>query len=108
MISRPGPVLPGMNMTNASTARAGRREWIVLAVIALPCLLYSMDLSVLYPRGCVTRGEGRRSRAMSLPLRQIWGAAAVGCVLRWKNATAIVSTSARDEGPPAVLHPWPG
>lgn len=31
----------------ASGARAGRREWIGLAVIALPCLLYSMDLTVL-------------------------------------------------------------
>jgi MFS transporter, DHA2 family, multidrug resistance protein len=30
------------------TARAGRREWIGLAVIALPCLLYSMDLTVLF------------------------------------------------------------
>jgi len=48
MISRPGPVLPGMNTTNAPTARAGRREWIALAVIALPCLLYSTDLSVLH------------------------------------------------------------
>ena len=28
-------------------SRAGRREWIGLAVIALPCLLYSMDLTVL-------------------------------------------------------------
>jgi len=28
-------------------ARAGRREWIGLAVIALPCMLYSMDLTVL-------------------------------------------------------------
>ena len=27
--------------------QAGRREWIGLAVIALPCLLYSMDLTVL-------------------------------------------------------------
>ena len=27
--------------------RAGRREWIGLAVIALPCLVYSMDLTVL-------------------------------------------------------------
>ena len=27
--------------------RAGRREWIGLAVIALPCTLYSMDLTVL-------------------------------------------------------------
>jgi MFS transporter, DHA2 family, multidrug resistance protein len=34
---------------NAVTApRAGRREWIGLAVIALPCLLYSMDLTVLF------------------------------------------------------------
>src|SRR5688500_3510822 len=33
---------------NASSApRATRREWIGLAVIALPCLLYSMDLTVL-------------------------------------------------------------
>jgi DHA2 family multidrug resistance protein-like MFS transporter len=28
--------------------RAGRREWIGLAVIALPCMLYSMDLTVLH------------------------------------------------------------
>ncbi len=27
--------------------KATRREWIGLAVIALPCLLYSMDLTVL-------------------------------------------------------------
>lgn len=31
----------------AAPARAGRREWIGLAVIALPCMLYSMDLTVL-------------------------------------------------------------
>ena len=35
-------------MTPAETPQqAGRREWIGLAVIALPCLLYSMDLTVL-------------------------------------------------------------
>jgi DHA2 family multidrug resistance protein-like MFS transporter len=32
---------------NAAPARPGRREWIGLGVIALPCLLYSMDLTVL-------------------------------------------------------------
>jgi MFS transporter, DHA2 family, multidrug resistance protein len=33
---------------NPATARqAGRREWIGLAVIALPCLVYAMDLTVL-------------------------------------------------------------
>ena len=29
-------------------SKAGRREWVGLAVIALPCLLYSMDLTVLH------------------------------------------------------------
>jgi MFS transporter, DHA2 family, multidrug resistance protein len=29
------------------TARVGRREWAGLAVLALPCLLYAMDLTVL-------------------------------------------------------------
>lgn len=28
-------------------ARAGRRAWVALAVLALPCLLYSMDLTIL-------------------------------------------------------------
>jgi len=32
---------------NAQPRRATRREWIGLAVIALPCLLYAMDLTVL-------------------------------------------------------------
>ncbi|GII61122.1 MFS transporter [Sphaerisporangium krabiense] len=31
-----------------TTARAGRKEWIGLAVLVLPCLLVSMDLSVLF------------------------------------------------------------
>jgi MFS transporter, DHA2 family, multidrug resistance protein len=33
--------------TAIENPRAGRREWIGLAVIALPCLLYAMDLTVL-------------------------------------------------------------
>lgn len=28
-------------------AKAGRRAWVALAVLALPCLLYSMDLTIL-------------------------------------------------------------
>jgi DHA2 family multidrug resistance protein-like MFS transporter len=35
------------HVTDNTAPRAGRREWIALAVIALPCLLYSMDLTVL-------------------------------------------------------------
>jgi len=35
-------------LTNAATTpKAGRREWVGLAVIALPCLPYAMDLTVL-------------------------------------------------------------
>ncbi|HTF28045.1 MAG TPA: MFS transporter [Flavitalea sp.] len=34
-------------LTYNNPPRAGRREWIGLAVIALPCMLYSMDLTVL-------------------------------------------------------------
>ena len=31
----------------AGPTRATRREWLGLAVIALPCMLYAMDLTVL-------------------------------------------------------------
>ena len=34
-------------MTAVAPRKASRREWIGLAVIALPCLLYSMDVTVL-------------------------------------------------------------
>ena len=36
------PVNPGL-----PPSKAGRREWIGLAVLALPCVLYAMDLTVL-------------------------------------------------------------
>src|SRR3954469_8018672 len=41
--------MDGTELTDAS-ARAGmatRRDWLGLAVIALPCLVYAMDLTVL-------------------------------------------------------------
>ncbi len=34
-------------MSVPAPAKAGRREWIGLAVIALPCMVYAMDLTVL-------------------------------------------------------------
>src|SRR5207302_9122778 len=34
-------------MSVVTAGRAGRREWISLAVLTLPCLLYAMDLTVL-------------------------------------------------------------
>jgi hypothetical protein len=35
-------------MATKQPVRAGRREWIGLAVLALACVLYSMDLTVLH------------------------------------------------------------
>ena len=35
-------------MTAPTEPRAGRKEWIGLVVLSLPCLLYSMDLTVLH------------------------------------------------------------
>jgi DHA2 family multidrug resistance protein-like MFS transporter len=36
------------NLAAARPSRASRREWIGLAIIALPCVLYSMDFTVLH------------------------------------------------------------
>lgn len=35
-------------MTTTEIRQAGRREWIGLSVLALACLLYVMDLTVLH------------------------------------------------------------
>jgi MFS transporter, DHA2 family, multidrug resistance protein len=37
-----------MTTTTTDARTAGRREWIGLAVLALACLLYVMDLTVLH------------------------------------------------------------
>ena len=36
------------SITNSTPARAGRRQWIALAVLCLPLLIASMDVSVLF------------------------------------------------------------
>jgi DHA2 family multidrug resistance protein-like MFS transporter len=41
-------VSPALDPTTYAPPRAGRREWIGLAVLALACLLYVMDLTVLH------------------------------------------------------------
>jgi MFS transporter, DHA2 family, multidrug resistance protein len=41
------PVADPTTAATAAPALATRREWIGLAVIALPCLVYAMDLTVL-------------------------------------------------------------
>jgi MFS transporter, DHA2 family, multidrug resistance protein len=60
-------------MTMAQTQRAGRREWLGLAVIALPCLLYSMDLTVLYLAVPSLTAELEPSSAELLWITDIYG-----------------------------------
>jgi DHA2 family multidrug resistance protein-like MFS transporter len=60
-------------MTGAGVPLAGRREWLALAVIALPCLLYSMDLSVLYLALPSLTADLRPSSAGLLWITDIYG-----------------------------------
>ena len=62
--------------------RAGRREWIGLAVIALPCLLYSMDLTVLnLARPGDQRATSRRAARELLWIVDIYGFLVAGSLI---------------------------
>ena len=53
--------------------KATRREWIGLAVLALPCLIYSMDLTVLYLAIPSIAAELRPSAGQMLWIVDIYG-----------------------------------
>jgi DHA2 family multidrug resistance protein-like MFS transporter len=69
-----------MDVTVEST-RAGRREWIGLAVIALPCLLYSMDLEVLYLAVPSLTADLEPSSSQLLWITDIYGFLLAGCLI---------------------------
>jgi DHA2 family multidrug resistance protein-like MFS transporter len=60
-------------MTGAGAPTAGRREWVALGVIALPCLLYSMDLTVLYLALPSLTADLQPSSAQLLWISDIYG-----------------------------------
>jgi DHA2 family multidrug resistance protein-like MFS transporter len=60
-------------MTVPATVRAGRREWIGLAVLALACLLYAMDLTVLHLAVPSLSAELQPSSAQLLWITDIYG-----------------------------------
>jgi DHA2 family multidrug resistance protein-like MFS transporter len=61
--------------------RAGRREWIGLGVIALPCLLYSMDLTVLHLAVPHISEELKPSSAQLLWIIDIYGFLVAGALI---------------------------
>jgi hypothetical protein len=74
--------------------RAGRREWIGLGVLALPCLLYAMDLTL----GGAVAGQlrGPMGSALAEAARQAFGyglhvAFAICAVLTLAAAAAAVA-----------------
>src|SRR5215218_10656041 len=66
---------------SSQPARAGRREWIGLAVIALPCLLYSMDLTVLQLAVPQLSAELAPSSAQLLWIVDIYGFLVAGALI---------------------------
>jgi DHA2 family multidrug resistance protein-like MFS transporter len=67
---------------NANTPQlAGRREWIGLAVIALPCLIYSMDLTVLHLAIPELSADLKPSAAQLLWIIDIYGFLVAGSLI---------------------------
>ncbi|MGH2618372.1 MAG: MFS transporter, partial [Thermomicrobiales bacterium] len=65
----------------APVPKAGRREWIGLAVIALPCLLYSMDLTVLHLAVPALSADLKPSSSQLLWIIDIYGFLIAGSLL---------------------------
>ncbi|MCT8997210.1 MFS transporter [Chelativorans intermedius] len=61
--------------------RAGRREWIGLAVLALPCLLYSMDMTVLNLAVPALSVDLKPSSAQLLWIVDIYGFLVAGALI---------------------------
>jgi MFS transporter, DHA2 family, multidrug resistance protein len=61
--------------------RAGRRAWVGLAVIALPCLLYAMDLTVLNLAVPHLSADLRPSSAQLLWITDIYGFLVAGLLI---------------------------
>lgn len=65
----------------AATQTAGRKEWIGLAVIALPCILYSMDLTVLNLAVPALSADLKPSSTQLLWIMDIYGFLVAGLLI---------------------------
>jgi DHA2 family multidrug resistance protein-like MFS transporter len=75
---------------------AGRREWLGLGVLALACLLYSMDLSVLSLAVPSLAAELRPTSAQLLWITDIYGFLLAGSLIT-------MGTGGDRIGPPRLL-----
>jgi MFS transporter, DHA2 family, multidrug resistance protein len=63
------------------SAKAGRKEWLGLAVIAIPCLIYAMDLTVLHLAMPVIAAEFQPGAAALLWMVDIYGFMVAGFLI---------------------------
>jgi len=70
-----------MMTATASLPKATRREWIGLGIIALPCLLYSMDLTVLNLAVAYLSRDLKPTSAQLLWIVDIYGFLLAGCLM---------------------------
>jgi DHA2 family multidrug resistance protein-like MFS transporter len=83
-------------MTVPAPARAGHREWIGLAVIALPCLVYAMDLTVLNLALPALSQDLHPSSSQLLWIVDIYGFLVAGLLItmgRWVTGLAAAACS---------------
>jgi DHA2 family multidrug resistance protein-like MFS transporter len=67
------PTGQNTDVSAPAAARAGRREWVGLAVLALACVLYAMDLTVLHLAVPSLSAELQPSSAQLLWITDIYG-----------------------------------
>ncbi|HEY8597733.1 MAG TPA: MFS transporter [Thermomicrobiales bacterium] len=67
--------------TSLAGARAGRREWLGLLVLALACLIYAMDLTVLHLALPTISEQLRPSSAQLLWIVDIYGFLVAGALI---------------------------
>lgn len=72
-------------MSVATPPKAGRREWIGLAVLALACVLYAMDLTVLHLAVPSLSAELKPTSAQLLWIVDIYGFLVAGSLITMGN-----------------------
>lgn len=70
-----------MTQTSTTTPRAGRREWLGLAVIALACVLYVMDLTVLHLAVPAISADLQPSSTQMLWIIDVYGFMVAGALI---------------------------
>jgi hypothetical protein len=73
-------------MAAVEAPRAGRREWVGLAVLGLACLVYAMDLTVLHLAVPHLSADLKPSSAQLLWIADIYGFMVAGALITMLSA----------------------